>query len=141
MENVLGMHLRALCYARLIDLFNAKEMKGFRGSQNHFLTSKRRQSRFATANRGRAACGSCGSSAQGTRRRHIACKMSILSYNNNKCTFEQDLLWFRMRCAREGEQTRRGNAALAYATENEHSTTHDCASITRHQACRLMAEK
>ena len=37
------------------DLFNAKEMKGFRSCQNRFLTSKRRQDRFAAGHRGRGA--------------------------------------------------------------------------------------
>jgi hypothetical protein len=42
MEIALRMHLHARYYARLIDLFNAKEMKGFKSCQNRFLTSRRR---------------------------------------------------------------------------------------------------
>ena len=88
MENVLRMHLRARCYARLIDLFNEKEMKGFRSCQNRFLTSKRRQRRFLARRRGREACATRGSSGQGTGIRRIACKMSVLAFVDSKCTSE-----------------------------------------------------
>ena len=89
MENVLRMHLRARCYARLIDLFNAKEMKGFRCCQNRLMMSKGHQSLFAAGRRGRGACATRGSSGQGTGIRHIACKMSVLAFDDSKCTFER----------------------------------------------------
>ena len=86
MENVLRMRLRVRWRARLIDLFNENEMKGFRCCANRFLKSKRRQRRFPVACRGRGACESARNKSQGTNILHIACKMSALAFLYNKCT-------------------------------------------------------
>ncbi len=89
MENLLSMRLRVRWRARLIDLLNAKEMKGFRSCQNRIPKSKRRQRRFLACHRGREACATRGSSGQGTGIPRIACKMSVLAFDDSKCTFER----------------------------------------------------
>ena len=91
------MRLRVRWRARLIDLLNAIEIKGFRSCQNHFPKSQRRQRRFLACRRGRGACATRGSSGQGTGIRHIACKMSVLAFDDSKCTFERGCPAFRPR--------------------------------------------
>ena len=91
------MRLRVRWRARLIDLLNVIEMKGFRRRQNHFPKSKRRRRRFLACRRGRGACATRGSSGQGTGIRRIACKMSVLAFHDSKCTFERGYPAFRPR--------------------------------------------
>jgi len=95
MENVLRMRLRVRWRARLIDLLNALQMKGFRSCQNHFPKSNRRRRRFLACRRGRGACATRGSSGQDTGIRRIACIMSELVCACNKCTCGKDFLLFR----------------------------------------------
>ena len=97
MENVLRMRLRVRWRARLTDLLNAKEMKGFKSFQNRFPMRERRQRRVLACRRGRGACATRGSSGQGTGIRRIACKMSVLAFVDNKCTFERSYPAFQQR--------------------------------------------
>jgi len=66
------------------------------------------------------------------------CQNIVSHYN--KCTCAGDFLAFRLRCAREGCETHRGNAAPGRATENEHSTKSGCASTTPRKGRKEMAE-